>query len=168
MKSETSNSRKSASSQVQKRVKTRRRPQHGPKKKQVLPAEAEIIVVDSEDDTPLASNAKRKAEDDSGSSSDVEIVEVEAITQRSHGDRAPSSAKKAKVESGHKPDDFDNQFTQDLFTPSQDDVSESDKPQLFRPAEDSVPKPAEGQNLQAVRTKPSDEQPHSCPCTYTP
>jgi hypothetical protein len=61
------------------------------------------------------------------------------------------------VESGHKPDDFD---TQDLFTPSQDDVSDSDKPQLFRSAEDSVPKFVEGQNFQVAPTIPSDNQPH--------
>lgn len=159
MKPETSSSRKSASSQVQKRVKTRR-PQHRPKTKQVTPAEAEIIVVDSDDDTPLACTAKRKAEDNSGSSSDVEIVEVEAITQRIYGACAPSSAKKVKVESGHKPDDFDTQFTQDLFAPSQDDVSESDKPQLFGPAEDCVPMSAEGQNFRVAYTIPSDDQPH--------
>jgi hypothetical protein len=120
----------------------------------------EIIVIDSDEDTPLSCTTKRKAEDNSGCSSDVEIVEVEAITQRTHENRAPSSGKKAKVESGQKPDDFDTQGTQDLFTPSQDDVSESDKPQLFRPAEDGVPKFTKGQNFQAARTIPSDNQPH--------
>jgi hypothetical protein len=158
-KSETSNSRQSASSQVQKRVETRR-PRHRPKTKRVPPPEAEIIVIDSDDDTPLSCTTKRKAEDNFGCGSDVEIVEAEAITQRTHEDRAPSSGKKAKVESGHKSDDFDTQGTQDLFTPSQDDVSESDKPQLFRPAEDSVPKFIEGQNFQAARTIPSGDQPH--------
>jgi hypothetical protein len=158
-KSETSNSRQSASSQVQKRVETRR-PQHRPKTKRVPPPEAEIIVIDSDDDTPLSCTTKRKAEDNSGCSSDVEIVEVEAITRVTHEDCAPSSGKKAKVESGHKPDDFDTQGTQDLFTPSQDDVSESDKPQLFKPAEDSVPKFIEGRNFQVARTIPSDDQTH--------
>jgi hypothetical protein len=126
----------------------------------VPPPEAEIIVIDSDDDTPLSCTTKRKAEDSSGCSSDVEVVEVEAITQRTHEDRAPSSGKKAKVESGHKPDDFDTQDAQDLFMPSQDDVPESDKPQLFRPAEDSVPKFIEGQRFQATPTIPSDDQPH--------
>lgn len=156
-KSETSNSHQSASSQVQKRVKIRR-PQHRPKTKRVPPAEAEIIVIDSDDDdTPLSSTTKRKAEDNSGCSSDVEIVEVEPITQRTHQDCAPSSGKKAKVESGHKPDNFD---TQGLFMPSQDDDSESDKPQLFTPAEGSVPKFIEGQNIRATPTIPSGDRPH--------
>jgi hypothetical protein len=125
----------------------------------VPPPEADIIVVDSDDDTPLSCPIKRKAEDNSGCSSDVEIVEVEAITQRTHEDRAPRLGKKAKVDSGHKPDDFDTQDTQ-LFTPSQDDVFESDKPQLFGPAEDSETKFIEGQNFQATRAIPLDDQPH--------
>jgi hypothetical protein len=126
----------------------------------VPPPEAEVIVIDSDDDKPLFCTAKRKAEDNSGCGSDVEIVEVEAITQRSHEDRAKSLGKKAKVESGHEPHEFDTRDTQDLFMPSPDDVSESDKPQLFRPAEDSISKFIEGQNLQAARTILSDDQPH--------
>jgi len=128
--------------------------------KRVPPPEAEIIVIDSDDDTPLARTTKRKAEDNSASSSDVEVVEVEAITQRTHEGRPPSSGKKAKVESRHKPDDFDTHDTQDLFIPSQDDVSGSEKPQLFRPAEDSVPKLIEGQDFQAALPIPSDDRPH--------
>ena len=155
-KSETSNNHQSASSQVQKRVKTRR-PQHRPKMKRVPPPEAEIIVIDSEDDTPLSSATKRKAEDNSGCSSDVEIVELEAIAQRTHQDRASSSGKKAKVESEHKPDNFD---TQDLFMPSQDDASESNKTQLFMPREGSVPKFIEGKKFRAAPTIPSGDQPH--------
>jgi hypothetical protein len=157
-KSEPSNSRQSASSQVQKRVETRRSP-HRPKAKRVPPPEADIIVIDSDEDTPLSCATKRKAEDNSGCSSDVEIVEVEAFTQRTHEDRAPGSGKKAKVDSGHKPEDFDTQDTQDLITPSQDDVSESNKPQLFRSAEDNVPKFIEGQNFQAACTITLDDQP---------
>jgi hypothetical protein len=161
-KPETSNSRQSASSQVQKRVETRR-PRHRPKKKRVPPPGADIIVIDSDDDTPLSCTTKRKAEDNSGCSSDVEIVEVEATTQRTHEDRASSSGKRAKVESGHNLDDFNTQSAQDLFTPSQDNVSESDKPQLFRPAEDCVPKFIDGQNFQAARAIPSNDQPHVAP-----
>ena len=86
----------------------------------------EIIVLDSDDDTPLACIG-RKAEDNSGCSSDVEVVE--AITQRTHD--ASSSGKQVKVESGHKPGDFGSQ---DLFTFSQDDAPE--KLQLFSLAED--------------------------------
>ena len=157
-KPKTSNSRQTTSSQVQKRVETRR-PRHRPKTKRVPPPGADIIVIDSDDDTPLSCSTKRKAEDDSGCSSDVEIVEVEAIAQRTHEDCGPSSGKKAKVDPGHKPDDFDTQDTQDLFTPSQDDVSESDKPQLFRPTEDSVPKLIKGQNCEAARAIPLDDQP---------
>ena len=123
------------------------------------PPEADIIVIDSDDDA-LLSCAKRKAEDNSGCSSDVEIVEIKAFTQRTHEDCAPSSGKKAKVDSGPKPDDFDPQDAH-LVTPSpsQDDVSEPDKPQLFRPAEGNAPKFIEGQNFQAARI-PSDYQPH--------
>lgn len=155
----TSNNRQSASSKVQKRVETRR-PRHRPKLKRVPPPGVDIIVIDSDDDTPLSCSTKRKAEDNSGCSSDVEVVEVEAITQRTHKDRASSSGKKAKVDLGHKADDFDTQDTRDLFTPFRDDVSETEKPQMFRPAEGSVPKLIEGQNLQASRTTPLDDQPH--------
>lgn len=158
-KSETSNSRQSASSQVQKHVETRR-PRHRPKTKRVPPPEAEIIVIDSDGDTPLSCTTKRKAEDNSGCSSDVEIVDGEAITQRTHEVRAPSSGKKAKVESERKPDDLNTQDTQDPFTPSQDDVFGSDRPQLSRPVEDCLPKFIEGQNSKGARTIPSDDQTH--------
>ena len=122
------------------------------------PPGADIIVIDSDDDTPLSCTTKRKADDHPGCSSDVEIVEVEAISQRTHEDRSPNSGKKAKVDSRHKPND--TQDTQILFTPSQDDISESDKPQLLRPAEGTIPKFIEGQNFQAACTIPLDDQPH--------
>ncbi len=151
-KSETSNSRQSASSQVQKRVEASH-PQHRPRTKRVKPPEVEIIVIDSDDDTPLVCT-KRKAEDNSGCSSDVEVVEVEAITQRTHETHASSSGKRPKVESRHKPVDFG---TQVLFTSSQDDASESDKPQSFRPTEDNVHF-IEGQDFQATSSIPLDDR----------
>jgi hypothetical protein len=144
-KPEASNSR-SASSHVQKRVKASHHlsSQHRPRtKRRVQPPETEIIVlVDSDDDTPLPCS-QRKAD---GCSSDVEVVEA----QRTHD--APSSGKEVKVESGHKHDDSG---TQELFTFSQDD-----EPQLVRPAEDSVSHFTEGQDFQAAGSIPSDDQRH--------
>ena len=101
-----------------------------PRTKRVKPPEASIIVLDSDDETPLACS-RREAEVNSGCSSDVEVVE--AVTQQTHD--ASSSGKQVKVESGHKPDDLGSQ---DLFTFSQDGTSESDKLPLFSPAEDGV------------------------------
>lgn len=152
-KPETSSSR-SASSQAQKRVKASHRlsSQHKPRKKRVQPPRTEIIVLDSDDDTPLACT-RRKAEDNTGCSSDVEVVE--AVTQRTQD--ASSSGKEVKAESGHKPGDFDSQ---NLFTISQDDASESDKPQLFSSAEDCVSHVTEGLDFQAVGSVPSDDQRH--------
>ena len=111
---------------------------------------AEIIVLDSDDDTPLACT-KRKAEDNSGCSSDVEVVE--AVTRRTQD--TSSSGKEVKVESGHKPGDFG---TRELLAFSEDDASESDKPQLFSPAEDRVLHVTEGQDFQAASSIPSDDQ----------
>jgi hypothetical protein len=112
------------------------------------PPEAEIIVLDSDDETPLA-RTRREAEDNSGCSSDVEVVET--ITQRTHD--TSSSGKQVKTESGHKPDDLGSQ---DLFTFSQDDASESDKLQLFSPAEDGVSYSTGGWCFQAASTIHSD------------
>ncbi|KAH9988395.1 hypothetical protein BJV77DRAFT_739166 [Russula vinacea] len=150
-KPETSNSR-SASSQAKKRVKANHRSssQHEPRKKRVQSPGAEIIVLDSDDDTPLACT-KRKAEDNSGCSSDVEVVE--AVTRRTQD--TSSSGKEVKVESGHKPGDFG---TRELLAFSEDDASESDKPQLFSPAEDRVLHVTEGQDFQAASSIPSDDQ----------
>ncbi|SRR6266404_1960085 len=155
-KPETSVNRQSASSWAQKRVKSSRRScsQHRPRTKGVPRPAAEIIVIDSDDDTPLTC-AKRKAKDDSGCSSDVEVVEVDAITQRTHKAHVPNSGKKAKVESKHEPDEFG---THDLSTLFQDDASESDKPQPFRPTEDSVQDLIVGQDFQASSSISLDNQ----------
>ena len=142
-KPKSSNNR-SASSQVQKRVKARHElsSQHRPRTKWVKPPGAEIIVLDSDDDTPLARTG-RKAEDNPGCSSDVEVVE--AVTQRTHD--APSSGKQVKAESRHELDDFGSQ---DLLTFTQHEASESDKLQLFGPAEDDVSHSTGDQDFRAA------------------
>jgi hypothetical protein len=114
----------------------------------VKPPGAEIIVLDSDDDTPLARTG-RKAEDNPGCSSDVEVVE--AVTQRTHD--APSSGKQVKAESRHELDDFGSQ---DLLTLTQHEASESDKLLLFGPAEDDVSHSTGGQDFRAASSIRSD------------
>ncbi|KAI9510529.1 DNA repair metallo-beta-lactamase-domain-containing protein [Russula earlei] len=87
-KPETSLNSRSASFRVPKRVKASRLSSRTTKCVQ-LPR-AEIIVIDSDDDVPVPSS-KRRAQVHSGSSSDVQVVHSQAITQRKP--EAPSSAK---------------------------------------------------------------------------
>jgi len=147
-------SNQSASSRVQKRVKTRHLSPQTRKttcSKGVQPSGTEIIVLDSDDDgVAPADGTKRMAGEHTGSSSDIEVVE--AISEGSHD--APRSRKKAKVKSAPN---FD---TDDLLAFAQNDAlhfAEFGKPQLLVHIEENdVPPLVEDQGLQPVGSGRAD------------
>jgi len=162
-KPKTSSSQ-SASSRVQKRVKTRHLSPQTRKatySKGVQPSGTEIIVLDSDDDDVAPTDGtKRIVGEHAGSSSDIEVVE--AVSEGSHD--APRSRKKAKVKSAPN---FD---TDDLLAFTQDDTlhfAEFGKPQLLvHTQENDVPPPVEDQGFQPVGSGHADDpRPVAAPAT---
>ena len=158
-------SSQSASSRVQKRVKTRHLSSQTRKRtdsNRVQPSGAEIIVLDSDDDDDApADGAKRMVGEQTGDSSDIEVVE--AVSEGSHD--VPRSRKKAKVESAP------NCGTNDLLAFAQDDAlhfSEFGKPQLLvHTEENDMPPLIEDRGFQPAGSGYGDDPcPMAAPATH--
>ncbi|KAH9056723.1 DNA cross-link repair protein pso2/snm1 [Lactarius vividus] len=112
---------------------------------------AEIIVLDSDDDAP-AMRTKRKAKDPADSSSDVEVVEMDA--QQTH---ASSSRKKEKMGHGAR---FGGSGIECLFALPQDEslhFVEFGRPRLLIPTEDTQHSAGGEQSLASGSNFPQDE-----------
>ena len=158
-------SSQSASSRVQKRVKTRHLSSQTRKRTDSNRAQlsgTEVIVLDSEDDDDApADGAKRMVGEHTGDSSDIEVVE--AVSEGSHD--VPRSRKKAKVGTASNCD------TDDLLAFAQDGAlhfTEFGKPQLLVHAEENdMPSLIEDQGFQPAGSGYGDVPcPMAAPATH--
>ncbi|KAH9072362.1 hypothetical protein EDB83DRAFT_219202 [Lactarius deliciosus] len=112
---------------------------------------AEIIVLDSEDDAPVM-RTKRKAEDPAESSSDVEVVEIDA--QQAH-----TSSSRKKEKTAHAAG-FGGSGIECLFTLPKDEslhFVEFGRPRLLVPTEDTRHSTEGEQPLATGSSFPQDE-----------